>query len=231
MRTLPHVKDCTREEALAILRPLPRPSPAQIEEFIDYFKSRRSWYKHLPVLRGDYFMFYLNPAVGYYSYSGLLQEEQSMHYVLSPQARVEQCGYLDFYHFSRTSNKELRMPKFYVRRDANDYTAYKLPADLLGSGAVRLNACIRSCSGCGSIWSGNIKHELDRLPEEFQFPVEAGGIAAFEGLKIMVQDGRAKDNAVWQPAMLNQQRLIRKAINQMLDYVYEGIEPKDTWFE
>lgn len=144
---------------------------------------------------------------------------------------MEQCGYLDFYHFSRTSNKELRMPKFYIRRDANDYTGYKMDHQLLGSGAARLNACIRSCSGCERIWSENIKHELDRLPEGYKFPVEAGGIAAFEGLKIMVQDGRAKDNAVWQPMMHHQQRLIRKAINQMLDYVYEGVEPKDTWLE
>jgi len=47
------------------VRDLPRPSPEQIDDFVQFVSEAHSWYKHLPWVRPGWFQFYLNPYVAY----------------------------------------------------------------------------------------------------------------------------------------------------------------------
>lgn len=53
------------EEYRKVIAPLPIPTLAQEQQFLEFVSNAHSWYKHLPYLPpGQPFQFFLDPAAG-----------------------------------------------------------------------------------------------------------------------------------------------------------------------
>lgn len=100
----------TREEVLS----LPTPSAAQVTEFVAHVSWAHSWYKHLPLLAGGEFVFFLAADAG----GGYPAERPRLHYGWTTTEEYRQrYGFLDYQWrsaagtpFNRDAGPRLELP-------------------------------------------------------------------------------------------------------------------------
>jgi hypothetical protein len=81
------------DEYLREVRDLPIPTKKQQENFVDHIMGAHSWYKHLDLLKGEKFVFFLASDVG----GGYTPENPRMHYSWKTRDEyISKFGYLDY---------------------------------------------------------------------------------------------------------------------------------------
>ena len=189
--TVAELPPLTLHQYVDLLAPVPLPTQAQKENFVQYVSHAHSWYKHLPLyLPGAPFYFFLDKYAGcdrWVSRDGkaVLRErtEQGFHYSDYSTAKYRNLfGHLAYCGGYGTKVIPLsKGPMVFSRDDlaavpGDDAQLYRLPSEVLEAGVTRLTAVIHTNIAFNPLW-------LDRWPkdpQEIDWPEESGGRLALE---------------------------------------------------
>lgn len=188
---------------------LPRPTPSQIEAFVEYVFDAHSWYKHLPRFgRGRPFTFYVDPCAGYRlrnypdGTSELIERvegEHFFHYNELPtrtyRARFGHLAYATAYgtrvalvdpargaELPELAGAGARSPLMVLWPE---HGMVEVPSSLSAVGTVTFTAVIHALADAPHIWSWSERPLLTR-----SWPEESGGRATLERLAEIVEQAK-----------------------------------------
>lgn len=194
-----------RADYSAVVAEVPRPSPAQVEDFVSYVFGAHSWYKHLPLFwPGLPFVFYLDPSAGLaqrferdgtVSFVERREGERFFHYNEMPTRRyLERFGHLMFHAAAGTrvmfvdpvgalqAGGAALATDAPIKVSSTAHGSVEVPPEVLEAGMVRLTGVIHPLTDEVYYW----QFWRDRLLE-MSWPDESGGRAALERLREVVQ--------------------------------------------
>jgi len=233
------VPSCTLSRYREIVRELPRPSNAQIKNFVLAVSEDHSWYKHLPLVPpGVPWWFFVDPWSGF---DRKLQEGgRASHVELMDDAATlgrrpptkeyrSRFGYLACVTtgWGGFSRPDLRDGNAMARiwfggRD----TVFRIPVEIEEAGRVEVTALIHPQTAQSWVWSQRLG------AEPRSWPVETGGDATL--LEVLshserkMRGGRGvadgideKLVALLSPEMRRQHEAMQNAIRRMLSVAYD----------
>lgn len=201
----------TRKELLS----LPRPSPEQVAEFVSHVSWAHSWYKHLPLLTGGEFAFFLAADAG----DGYTSESPRLHYSWNTtQEYRERFGFLDYVYrvepgepFARDAGPPLDFPAGLVA--ATQVTLYPYSSSDFNAPA----ACLRDIhsEGIASLKAGRSHPAREGVLEWFttQERLEAdwGTLTADEQEAVLREEDAPGETGVPTPGVAAHRELSRAA--------------------
>jgi len=236
---------CDLPEYRAIVKALPRPSDAQIDDFVKFVCEAHSWYKHLPLLPpGTPFRFFIDPHSGCdqtvrndgsAAYSERTESTPRFHYTWMTTAKYR----LRFGHlaYEAAAGNRFVLPTAggvleYAERPiiVDGATAYRIPADVAAAGSVPVTAVVHPLTARTWVWD----KFLPSRPHE-SWPIETGGDETLEAIKAVCrraleQNPRVKDEIdadlvrLLEPEKRRLQREMEKAIKRVVELVYDDAD-------
>ena len=184
----PTVTELTLRDYRTLIRTLPVPTIAQMEDFADFIFCTACSYTHFPIFPpGDPFQIFLNPAAGMQimaNSSGEVvavpRQEQGLHFTWLPTAMYQdRFGVLAFSRVSGNS-ASLQLVEGYQLIEPDDLpfvhnlttkTAFKLPDEVIRTGRVMLSGIGKPLASDYGIWQKYIINSSTQL----DWPEESGG--------------------------------------------------------
>jgi hypothetical protein len=185
---------CSLSDYRRIVSALPRPSPEQVNDFVEFVSDAHSWYKHLPLMPpGVPFHFFLNPVSGYDTVrrpdGGVGYEERTettlrFHYTwMTTRQYRERFGHLDYaanagMSFLVSSSNSVReyahLPRF-----STPEACYHLPPEVAAVGEVELTGVIHPMAPRVWVWTEQLAQSVRDFPTDQprRWPAETGGDA------------------------------------------------------
>jgi hypothetical protein len=183
----------------ALVRPLGRPSEAQIDAYVEYLAGKHSWYKHLPLLLpGTIFTLFINPLAGMIQgnegngplrWMEVGSTEECFHYSMMPTVEYRSR----FGHFGYGASAA---PQFGLHgaRTRRDYGAERrvfdtadgeraLPIEICEAGSVEVTGVMHQIASSHWLWERLFAGESRHGPaKEGAWPGRSGGAATLEEL-------------------------------------------------
>jgi hypothetical protein len=228
------VPRCGLAEYRGLVRSLPRPSEAQINEFIRFVSADHSWYKKLPLLPpGVPFQFFLDPLAGY---TRLIRPEAKV----LPRKRAEQDNdggwrfTTDEYRsrFGHLACDQAGGVRFIQLTDGlgeygecdvfcADERAYRIPVEIAETGSAEVTAVVHPLTARLWVWAKFLPYYEDRA-----WPDETGGSEAVLKIKELCTRERGLSDEISEelgvilaPERRRIESAMRDAIGRVLDIV------------
>ena len=207
---------CSLAKYREIVRAIPRPTPEQINNFVQFVSNAHSWYKHLPLLPpGPIFQFFLDPRSahdhvylpgGELVYRERTKDSVAFHYTwMTTEEYRSRFGCLSYASggagtaLSLVSGDSITdyedLPIFGFNDDA-----YPIPREIALAGAVEVTAIIHDLTPQTWTWDILIKEHKraeetgDRSEiENDRWPEETGGEATLKKILALM----VRENKVW----------------------------------
>ena len=213
----------------------PRPTPDQIEDFVEYAAGMHSWYKRLPLFGpGTPFVFCLGPLAGMktVTYSDgstevadIAEDEPRWHYATMPTAIYRA-------RFGFLMMVDGENPMVSARDDVwgGELVRFRVPEAIANAGRAHLTAVVHAHAGAAWLWEDHFARHPDAEPTPW-WPAESGGRSIPHAIRILVQhrhatpdpgDGfsfRPPIDALVAPERHRQRQAMRQAVARMLDAV------------
>jgi hypothetical protein len=209
---------------------LPRPTELQIHDFVEFVCDAHSWYKHLPFLfPGHPFIFYLNGTAGHdlvvtrdgrRQFRTRTDDTERFHYTWMTTAAYRiRFGHLDYSTEAGTQ---------FLYGDASrggvvvtGPHGQPLPDAVQRAGTVQLTGVIHKLVA-NLLLKSRMRLRLSPHPQP-HWPEETGGEETFERIRAAVlnEDSESAERLL-EPERQRQKRLIREAIDGVLQIVYES---------
>ena len=246
--TAPVIQGCSLAEYQKYVGWLPRPSPEQIENFVQFVSAAHSWYKHLPLLPpGAPFHFFVDPFSGH---DRIVQRGGGV--VLEERTEASRR-----FHYTWMTTKEYRRrfaclayesgagTGFLVQVDGvvreyaevpifgSAHGAYRIPLEVAQAGMVELTAAIHPFTSQAEGWGLAVDFQRDRDEDGVagQWPSETGGERTLQQIEQLFArpDARgwsyerfdAELAALLLPERQRLQGSMTEAINRVLALIYD----------
>ncbi len=188
-----------------LVRPLGRPSEAQIDAYVEYLAGKHSWYKHLPLLLpGTIFTLFINPLAGMIQGSegnGPLRwmevgsTDECFHYSMMPT--VEYRSRFGHFGYGSAAAQQFGLHGVRVHRDygaepwvfntVNGERA--LPVEICEAGSVEVTGVVHQIASSHWLWERLFAGESRHGPAvEGIWPERSGGAKTLEDLVAIATD-------------------------------------------
>jgi hypothetical protein len=164
----PSPRTLSLPEYRALVRPLGRPTEAQIDAYIDYLVGKHSWYKHLPaVLPGAIFTLFIDPVAGMIreqidggppQWRDIAEDETLRHYSMMPTSEYRR-------RFACLGYRTIEAPPLSLPADERASAAlaeprhfdtveseFGLPKELISAGSAEVTAVIHELGKAVFVW-------------------------------------------------------------------------------
>lgn len=192
-KVLAQTGPCTLALYREIVKDLLRPTPAQIDNFVQFVSEAHSWYKHLPLVPpGVPFRFFIDPFSGFdrvikpgghVIHKERTDESQRFHYTWMKTTEYrERFGYLS-YSYSGVGT-QLFLPSADGVREFNDLPffstndgEFRIPVEVAQEGTVELTGIIHTYAAQEPWWTHHYPYQRK---EHSKWPKETGGNATLQ---------------------------------------------------
>ncbi|MEM9541104.1 MAG: hypothetical protein AAGA60_16575 [Cyanobacteria bacterium P01_E01_bin.42] len=145
------------------------PTPEQYEQFARHMCGAHSWYKHLPLLQGAEFIFFLSEEAG----AGYSEERPRIHHTWkTTQKYRDRFGYLDYMY--RLIGEDI------FRRDGRNHSPL-IPSEYLSSHSIILYPFVSDDYNASEVIAWTIQTELEDLQAATSFPKQQEVLAWYDG--------------------------------------------------
>jgi len=222
----------------------PRPTHAQVDDFVDYVAGKHSWYKHLPLVPpGRTFCLFLDPFAGFQWVKRTngcwvperIEDGDSLwHHAM--MTTNEYRSRFDFLNVMSTTQPPAIhvMNAFEGADEPLVETPSEIPSEIATVCKVELTGVVHDYASSEWLWSRHFQstEEMGALKAAFSWPEESGGKDIPRAIKALLAHidqppsaleathFRPPIDTLIKPERLRQRRAMRDAIMQVLDVVY-----------